>query len=138
MTSLIVDASVAARWFVPALAWPRATALLESSPALFAPELILAETANAFWKCSKAGFMTQEEMRSALRQLPSFFAQLSTIHELLGEAADIAGATNHPVYDCFYVALAQREGLPLVTADKRLALAAKGLPDVEIILLSDR
>src|SRR5260221_395181 len=125
MTSLIVDASIAARWFVPALAWPQATALLENAPALFAPELILAETANAFWKCCRAGFMTREEMRSALRQLPSFFAQLATIHELLGEAADIAGAANYPLYDCFYVALAHREGLPLVTADKRLASAAK-------------
>ena len=34
----------------------------------------------------------------------------------------------HPVYDCFYLALARRSA-PLVTADKRLAAAAQALPE---------
>ncbi|WP_338045133.1 PIN domain-containing protein [Paracraurococcus ruber] len=37
------------------------------------------------------------------------------------------------MYDCFYVALAQREGAPLVTADARLARAFG--TDAEIRLL---
>jgi predicted nucleic acid-binding protein len=33
---------------------------------------------------------------------------------------------NHPVYDCFYVALAQREKSMLVTADDRLYRKTRG------------
>jgi predicted nucleic acid-binding protein len=136
MTSLSVDASVAVRWFVPALAWPQATRLLESTPILVAPELILAETANAFWKAVRAEVMTAGEMRDALRQLPSFFARLIPAHELLQGAAEMAVTINHPVYDCFYLTLAERDGMPLVTADKRLAAAAKRLSDIQVQLLT--
>jgi predicted nucleic acid-binding protein len=31
----------------------------------------------------------------------------------------------HPIYDCFYLALAQREGASLVTADNKMLGAAK-------------
>jgi predicted nucleic acid-binding protein len=36
----------------------------------------------------------------------------------------------HPVYDCLYLALAQKRGAELVTLDKRTAAAAKaaGIP----------
>ena len=76
-------------------------------------------------------------MGSALRQLPSFFTQLTALHELLEEAAEIAVAADHPVYDCFYIALARREGMPLVTADKRLASAARSHSETEVQLLSE-
>jgi len=132
---LVVDASVAARWFVPALAWPRATETLESGERLVAPELILAEVANTFWKAVRAAYMTPEEMQTALRVLPSFFVELRSIVDLVAEAGQLAVALNHPVYDCCYIALARREAAPLVTADKRLATAARGVPKVEVRLI---
>jgi predicted nucleic acid-binding protein len=135
MTNLIVDASVAARWFVPALAWRSAAELLKDSNTLLAPELILAETANAFWKSVRAGYMTPSEMQSAVVQLPACFEELATLRDLAGEAANMAIALNHPVYDCFYLALARRERAALVTADKRLAAAGRTIPGVEVRLL---
>jgi predicted nucleic acid-binding protein len=136
MTSLIVDASVAARWFVPALAWPSATVLLQTKQILIAPELVLAEVANAFWKAVGAGYMTPSEMQLAVAKLPNLFDALIPLHGLAGDAAESAIALRHPVYDCFYLALARRESAPLVTADKRLAAAAKALPDIEVRLLA--
>ncbi len=135
MTKLIVDASVAARWFVPALAWPSATGLLRPGYTFLAPELILAETANAFWKSSRAGYITPSEMQRAMTQLPAFFERLTPLLELADEAAAMSLILNHPVYDCFYLALARREGAPLVTADKRLAAAANAVPGIEVRLL---
>jgi predicted nucleic acid-binding protein len=41
----------------------------------------------------------------------------------------------HPIYDCFYVALAEREHCPLITADKGLIAAAKAIKGVELGLL---
>jgi predicted nucleic acid-binding protein len=135
MTKLIVDASVAVRWFVPALAWQSATALLSTDDTFSAPELILAEAANAFWKSSRAGCMMPAEMQRAVTQLPSFFEELAPLRVLADEAVELSLGLNHPVYDCFYLALARRERAPLVTADKRLAAAAQALPDVEVRLL---
>ncbi len=34
----------------------------------------------------------------------------------------------HPVYDCFYLALAEAEEAPLVTADRRLLTRLTGTP----------
>jgi predicted nucleic acid-binding protein len=137
MTKLIVDESVAARWFVPVLAWPAATALLNMGQPLAAPELILAEAANAFWKAVRAGYMTASEMRASVAQLPNLFDELASLQDLATEAAAISIEINHPVYDCFYLALAKCEAAPLVTADKRLAVAAQALSDVEVRLLGN-
>jgi predicted nucleic acid-binding protein len=35
-------------------------------------------------------------------------------------ASALARELDHPVYDCFYLALAEREDVPLVTGDGRL------------------
>jgi predicted nucleic acid-binding protein len=39
----------------------------------------------------------------------------------------LAVRLTHPIYDCFYVALAEREQCALITADARLVAAAKGI-----------
>ena len=97
--------------------------------------LVLAETANAFWDSVRAGYMTPSEMQSAVVQLPACFEELAALRDLADEAATMAIALNHPVYDCFYLALARREGEALVTADKRLAAAGRSLPGAEVRLL---
>lgn len=79
--------------------------------------------------------MTPSEMQGAVAQLANLFHALIPLHLLADEAAGTAIALNHPVYDCFYLALARRENAPLITADKRLAAAAQTLPDVEVRLL---
>ena len=102
---------------------------------LIASELILPETASAFWKYVRAGLIGPEKARAALSKLPERFDMLSPLLPLTEDALEIAVSLNHPVYDCFYLALARRESAPLVTADKRLAAAAQALPDVEVRLL---
>ena len=44
--------------------------------------------------------------------------------ELIVPATTIALALDHPVYDCLYLACADAEGVPLVTADRKLQEAA--------------
>jgi predicted nucleic acid-binding protein len=41
------------------------------------------------------------------------------------------------VYDCLYIALARREGLPLISADKRLLTLARDRLGLQTISLDD-
>ena len=50
---------------------------------------------------------------------------LEPVEDLAAQALRIAIERDHPVYDCCYVALAMRDSVPLVTADRRLAALAE-------------
>jgi len=56
-------------------------------------------------------------MADALRSLPILFPSLP---DLLPRAYDLSSRHRIGVYDCLYVALAEREGSDLVTADDKL------------------
>lgn len=133
---LVVDASVAIKWYVQQPLTGAARQIAASGDLFIAPDLILAETANAFWKYVRAGQIDADKARAALSTLPEMFETLCPLLPLTNAALEIAVTLNHPVYDCFYLALARRESAPLVTADRRLAAAAHALPDVEARLLA--
>ncbi|MBI4723840.1 MAG: type II toxin-antitoxin system VapC family toxin [Rhodomicrobium sp.] len=132
---LVVDASVAVKWFVEQEGWEEARALGGPSGDLIAPELILAEIASALWKYVRVCQLAEDTAKAMLARAPSAFDLLVPLEELLPSAFQLSLSMAHPVYDCFYFALARREGAPLVTADKRLAAVAQALSDVEARLL---
>ena len=122
--SLIVDASVAVKWYVDEPFSHEAAALLSRAD-LAAPSLIFAEVGNALWKRVRRGASSLEQSRAALNELQHTFAMVEPIETLLWQAMDIAIRLNHPIYDCFYVALAARQSAPIATADGRMAAMAE-------------
>ena len=119
--SCVVDASVAAKWFFatePQSA--EALALARDDPALIAPDLVVAETCSAAWKSMRLGRMDSTDVEEIAATLPRYFAELVGIVALGPRAVAMAAQLDHPVYDCFYLALAEARQLPLVTADMRL------------------
>lgn len=118
--SLAVDASVACKWFVEEAGSEEAGKLLTGGDTLVAPDLIVAEVCSAFWKKLRAGQMTASQVTAAMEGLSGFFDDLVPCHRLGARALVIAEALGHPVYDCFYLALAELNDIPLVTADQRL------------------
>ena len=118
--SLIVDASVAVKWFAAEENSDRARALFASGEALIAPDLVLAEVSNVMWKKLRRGLLPPDQVMTAARRLPQYFERLIPIGELVERATELTITLDHPVYDCFYLALAERERLPLVSADNRL------------------
>ena len=124
----VVDASVAIRWVVHGPGAERAAPWLKELT-LTAPDLILAEAGNALWRYSRAGALQMEEAASILQRMPDCFARLVPAAELAADALRLAHELEHPVSECLYLALAQREGLGLLTLDAKLAALAvrKGL-----------
>jgi predicted nucleic acid-binding protein len=106
--------------------------------ALCAPDIILAEVGNALWKAVRAKHLHADIASKHLAKVPELFDDLVPPSRLYEAAFNLGVLLNHPIYDCFYLALARCERSPLVTADKRLAAVARSLADVEVRLLEAR
>lgn len=122
---MIVDASVAAKWVLPEPNSDRADLLRQQANELVAPTLVVAEIANAIWKRAMRNEISAEDGAAALRAAVNLFSAIVNMAELADEAFKLSASLRHPIYDCFYIALAQRERAELVTADERMATAAR-------------
>jgi predicted nucleic acid-binding protein len=127
---VVVDASVAAKWFLPgngeALA-DQALVLLDKydkkEVRFVVPDLFYVEIASAIWKAVRVGRVPRAFGDQALALLTQReFATVPSL-KLLDEAFQIATAHGRTVYDCLYVALAVQSKTQLITADERLANA---------------
>jgi len=116
----VVDASVAVKWFVEEPGTAHALDLLEDADLVIAPELVVAEVVNVVWKHLVRGDLKHHQVTHVPNALPKMFAELWPTVWLAGRAFEIAAELRHPVYDCFYLALAESEDATLITADRRL------------------
>jgi predicted nucleic acid-binding protein len=118
---IVLDASITTKWFSNEPDSAAVARLLEREDTFVAPDIILAETANALWKKQRAGDIEASGLEEAITALLAADLVLVRSAELLKEATILAADHGHPVYDCLYLALARREGATLATADKLLA-----------------
>jgi predicted nucleic acid-binding protein len=124
--SLVIDASVAVKWFLPEPDAERAVALLRAGHRLIAPDLLWIEVASVLWKVARRGALSADEAQRMLADAAAFPVETIESAPLLADALRIATATGRTVYDSLYVALAAREGAVMVTADERLVNALAG------------
>ncbi len=138
MSRLVVDASVAIKWFVDELDTALANAVYLNND-LIAPELLAAECANILWKKSRRGDLAPHAFAEALLELEMAAIELCSMGELIGLAGAMARRFDHPAYDCFYLALAAERAAPFVTADLSLVrkLRAAGFDEAEVLTLAE-
>jgi predicted nucleic acid-binding protein len=114
----VLDASVALKWVLPEADTPR-----QKLHELHAPDIFPAEVAHSLTRAERRGIFTPPEgarrLLLVLRTAPFLHSYLP----LLRRAVDISSLMRVGVYDCLYVALAEREGCELVTADAKLVAA---------------
>ena len=131
MTTLVVDASVALKWVLPERHSSKALALLERADTLLAPDLILAEAGNTFWKRVARGEMEAREARAALAVFQRLPLKTHRHARLMSVALELALLTGCTVYDALYLALGLVRDVPVITADRPLfeRIAASPLSD---------
>ena len=130
MSTLVIDASVAAKWFLPPASEPlrdEALDLLRGYAAgqlhFAVPDLFWAECGNIFWKAVRQRRWTHTAAEQAMHSLTVRGFATTTSLDLAEDALSIALTFERTVYDAIYVALALRLNVDLVTADKPLAAA---------------
>jgi predicted nucleic acid-binding protein len=123
--SLVIDASVAVKWVLPEDGADRAAALRKQDQQMIAPTLIAAEIGSAMRKHVAAKNISEAEAMSALKLATRIVDRLVPLPELSERALQLSIVLQHPIYDCFYLALAEREDAALVTADVTLLAKAK-------------
>jgi predicted nucleic acid-binding protein len=133
----IIDASVGVKWVVDETDTDLARSL--SACRLQAPDLFPIECANILWKKVRLHELTRRNALDCLDLLRRGPIAIVPTRELLADALQLGMDLHHPVHDCIYLVLALREGVPLVTADQRLANAARGFRKTKdaVILLSE-
>lgn len=130
MTTYVIDASVAAKWFLPA---PGETLSEEALDLLkryaaggvrfLVPDLFWAELGNVLWKAVRCKRLSQRSAESALRATRERNFPTVSSHSLIETAFRIACTFDRSMYDALYVALALESKAELVTADEHLANA---------------
>ena len=111
--------------------------LLAHRITLHAPDFILTEAANVIWKKARRQEIADAQpYLDELARLADVIA-LAPAADLVAHASAIALRIDHPVYDCLYLACAEVEGAPLVTADRRLRDAARAYPGAEVWYIAD-
>ena len=128
MSSFVLDASVAAKWFLPSAHEPlviEALALLRSYTQgqlrFIVPDLFWAEFGNVMWKAARLGRCSRQEAESAIAVMREHRVPAIASAILVKDAFAIAANFNRTVYDSIYVALAVTSHTPLITADEKLA-----------------
>lgn len=130
MTDLVLDASVAAKWFLPAKDEPYSQEALElyrryvrRELGFIVPDIFWAEIGSIFWKAIHQDRLERVPAEEAIASLMKCDLPSFSTATVLEKAFDIAVTFDRSIYDSLYVSLAVQEETQLVTADERLANA---------------
>lgn len=137
MSAIVVDASVAAKWFLIEADSAKAAALIGQSP-LFAPDLLRVELAAAISRQFRLGVIdldtAERQFGRMLQIVKEPEMRLVANESLLARAFAIALQIRHALQDCLYVACAEEAGATLVTSDPMLLKrAASAFPFVRAL-----
>lgn len=119
-----LDVSAALCWVLPRPATSHAVRLrdefVRGTHVLIAPSLFAAEAASALTKAERQKLTPIGQARHLLADILTTSPTLYPYEPLLARAVDISSQTRSGLFDCLYVALAEREGCELVTDDQKL------------------
>ena len=123
--SLVVDASVAAKWFVREDLSDEAAELLGYFDRLCSVDLLIAEVTNIAWKKLTLGVIAPAQAADMAKGIRAAISKLYPSGLFNERALQLATELRHSVYDCLYLACAEALDAPLVTADRQFSRKAQ-------------
>jgi predicted nucleic acid-binding protein len=116
---LVIDSSIAVKWLVPE---PDTSAALSlrGRHRFIAPELLVLECANVFWKKVRRRELTADEALVSAQAVGWSDIEFVSVQSQAEVITKLALDIDHPVYDCAYIALALDRRCQFATADRRL------------------
>ncbi|PKA38865.1 VapC toxin family PIN domain ribonuclease [Rhizobium sullae] len=124
--SFILDASIAAAWFLPDEQHEATDQLMSNlrSTVGFVPSLFWFETRNLFLMAERRGRLRRGEALLVMTQLRALSIEDAGSG---GDGRLLELANRHSLsgYDASYLALALAQGISLATADRKMAAAAR-------------
>ena len=135
---LVLDASVAIKFYAAEADSATAVDWLARPVSFTGPDLIFIEVAQALLRHHREKRLSRLQLGDALNDLARLVTAPAPTSPLFSRAIDLAEALTHGLHDCVYLALAEREGHPLLTADETLtAKVRRAGIGVSIVLLSE-
>jgi predicted nucleic acid-binding protein len=123
VTRVVVDASVAVKWFVPEELSTEARRLLAPEYELLAPDLLWAELGNVLWKKHRRRELDEGTAGRLLRDFSRVPIEFHASEPWIEAALDVAIRHGVTAYEGLYLALAAGNRCRVVTADRRLQAA---------------
>jgi predicted nucleic acid-binding protein len=116
---------VAVKWLIPEVDSEKAVSLrdgfVQRIHDLIAPDFSPIEVAHALTKAERQGRVTAAQVSQFLFDFIHLVPELHPALPLLPDAVALSLKKRIGIYDCVYIALAEREQCKVVTADERLA-----------------
>jgi predicted nucleic acid-binding protein len=125
---IVIDASVAAKWFFQEEHSEDALSLLGNPFELKAPDFLYLELENLLCKRTRKKELSITEALEMEDEIISMPISSYPSAELRERAFELALETKSSVYDCLYLALAEALDSRLVTADGKFFLAISNSP----------
>ena len=126
MSIIVLDASVAAKFYVRERDSDLAQSLVDREFNFLVPDIFFSEVANAIRKQHREdGQLDAASVRLAIDDLLMIGAEPVASTVLLPRSIEIVLSLDHSVYDCLHLALADRAQTVLVMADMHLVRKSK-------------
>ena len=136
MSLYVLDSSVALKWALPKIGASKALAFRDDVRnkihEIIAPDVFPSEVAHALTKAERMKVIPIGDAKKHLLAILTVGPDLHPYIPLLTRAVDISSATQIAITDCIFVALAEREGCELLTADDKLIKNLPGYPIVSL------
>jgi len=134
----VIDAGVVVKWFIPeedsTIAHQLLTRYLQGLDTPIAPDLLISECGNVFWRRQRQGDITTEEAADSMADLVTLNITLVLASDLVQNALQLAMQHQRTVYDSLYLALSEYRNCPLITADERFFNAVSSqFPNLQLL-----
>lgn len=130
--SLVLDTSVAVKWYLPEELHDEAIGLLRRAEAgdveLLAPGTVQPEFFNALWWQHRREGLPLDSVRDLWKRFALDPVVLYAPEDLMPRATEIALQTRAIIYDALFLALGENLETVVVTADGKLLKAIEGTP----------